>query len=117
MLLTIQDLRISQCMRGVMQKPSADGPAYVLPAPWLFDNVTYKYFDTGAANAGLNLNLIFSDNGSKQLNDYNVTLNQDYYLEATPTGVVEFDPSAVVTHDGYAVLRLQPDWLGRLDAL
>jgi hypothetical protein len=69
----------------------------------VIDNVTYKYFDTGAANAGLNLNLIFSDNGSKQLNDYNVTLNQDYYLEATPTGVVEFDPSAVVTHDGYAV--------------
>jgi hypothetical protein len=69
----------------------------------VIDNVTYKYFDTGADNASLNLNLIFSDNGSNQLGDYNVTLNQDYYLEATPTGVVPFDPTAVVTHDGYAV--------------
>ncbi len=66
--------------------------------------VTYKYFDTGAANEGLNLNLIFNNNGNnKQLSDYNVTLDKDYYLELTPDGVKEFDPSAVVTHDGYAV--------------
>lgn len=65
--------------------------------------VKYKYFDTGAANEGLNLNLIFSDNGNKQLPDYNVTLNQDFYLELTPGSVNEFNPSDVVTHDGYAV--------------
>ncbi|WP_300804597.1 MULTISPECIES: starch-binding protein [Muribaculaceae] len=65
--------------------------------------VNYKYFDTGAANEGKNINLIFSDNGNKQLADYNVTLDQDFYLELTPNGVTEFDPSAVVTHDGYAV--------------
>ena len=68
------------------------------------DGVTYKYFDTGAANEGLNLNLIFNNNGGgKQLPDYNVTLNQDFYLELTPEAVNEFDPSAVVSHDGYAV--------------
>ena len=68
------------------------------------DGVTYKYFDTGAANEGLNLNLIFNNNGEgKQLSDYNVTLNQDFYLELTPESVNEFDPSAVVSHDGYAV--------------
>lgn len=68
------------------------------------DGVTYKYFDTGAANEGLNLNLIFNNNnGGKQLPDYNVTLNQDFYLELTPDAVTEFDPSAVVSHDGYTV--------------
>ncbi len=64
----------------------------------------YKYFDTGADNAGLNLNLIFNNNGGgEQLADYNVTLNQDYYLELTPDGVKEYDPNAQVEHDGYAV--------------
>ena len=71
------------------------------------DGVTYKYFDTGAANAGLAVNLIFNDgeggSSDKQLADYNVTLNQDFYLELTPTGAVPFDPSAVITHDGYTV--------------
>ncbi|MBD5300038.1 MAG: starch-binding protein [Duncaniella sp.] len=68
------------------------------------DGVNYKYFDTGAANEGLNLNLIFNNNGNgKQLPDFNVTLNQDFYLELTPSAVTEFDPSAVVTHDGYAI--------------
>ena len=68
------------------------------------EGVNYKYFDTGAANEGLNLNLIFNNNGNgKQLPDYNVTLNQDFYLELTPDAVNEFDPSSVVTHDGYAI--------------
>ena len=68
------------------------------------DGVSYKYFDTGAANEGLNLNLIFNNNGGgSQLPDFNVTLNQDFYLELTPDAVTEFDPSNVVQHDGYAV--------------
>lgn len=68
------------------------------------DGVDYVYFDTGVNNEGLNENLIFNNNGAgKQLADYNVTLNQDYYLEITPDGVTEFDPSNVVQHDGYAV--------------
>ena len=68
------------------------------------DGVIYKYFDTGAENEGLNLNLIFNNNdGGQQLKDYNVTLNQDFYLELTPDGVVEFDPNNVVKHDGYTI--------------
>jgi hypothetical protein len=68
------------------------------------DGVTYKYFDTGEDNKDLNLNLIFNNNGGgSQLGDYNVTLNQDYYLLLTADGVSEYDASASVTHDGYAV--------------
>jgi hypothetical protein len=68
------------------------------------NGTTFKYFDTGAANEGLNLNLIFNNNGNgKQLADYNVTLNQDYYLELTPDGVKEYDLSSSIKHDGYAV--------------
>ncbi|MDE6288389.1 MAG: starch-binding protein, partial [Muribaculaceae bacterium] len=51
-----------------------------------------------------NLNLLFTTNGGrKQLPAYNVTLNQDFYLELTPDAVTEFDPSSSVNHDGYAV--------------
>ncbi len=66
--------------------------------------VTYKYFDTGADNAGLSLSLIFNnnDNGS-QLADFGVTLDRDYYLEVTSTGVTEIDQSSIVEHDGYAI--------------
>lgn len=68
------------------------------------DGVSYKYFDTGAVNEGQNLNLIFNNNGGgQQLPDYNVTLNQDFYLELTPDGVNEFDPNNTVQHDGYAI--------------
>lgn len=68
------------------------------------DGVNYKYFDTGAANEGLNLNLIFNNNGGgQQFDDYNVTLDQDFYLELTPDGVNEYDPSGNIQHDGYAV--------------
>ena len=70
----------------------------------LKDGVVYKYFDTGAGNAGLNLNLIFNNNGGgEQLADYNVTLDKDYYLELTPNGVVEYVPSQNVVHDGFAI--------------
>ena len=65
---------------------------------------TYKYFDTGEANAGLNLNLIFNNNNNGvQLPDFNVTLDQDFYLELTEAGVQPYDPNATVEHNGYAV--------------
>lgn len=68
------------------------------------DGIAYKYFDTGAANEGLNLNLIFNNNGAgRQLPDFNVTLDRDFYLELTENTVTEFDPSSVVVHDGYAL--------------
>ena len=68
------------------------------------NGVMYQYFDTGAANEGLNLNLIFNNNGGgDQLPDVNVDLNKDYYFELTADGAVEIDPNASITHDGYAV--------------
>ncbi len=67
-------------------------------------SVKYAYFDTGASNEGLTENLIFNNNGGgQQLADYNVTLDQDYYLELTPDGVVPFDPSSSIEHDGFTV--------------
>ena len=76
------------------------------------DGVNYKYFDTGASNEGMNLHLIFNnnDNGS-QLKDFDVTLNQDFYLKLTTDGVVDFDPADVVQHDGYAIfVHDTSDW-------
>lgn len=68
------------------------------------DGVIYQYFDTGAANEGMSVNLIFNNNGGgKQLADYPVTLDQDFYLELTADGVVPYDPSSNVKHDGYTV--------------
>lgn len=68
------------------------------------DGVVYKYFDTGAANEGMNVNLIFNNNGAgKQLADYNVTLNEDFYLEITADGVTPYDPSSNVKHDGFTI--------------
>ncbi len=68
------------------------------------DGVTYKYFDTGEANKGLSLHLIFNNNNNgSQLGDFEVVLDKDYHLELTPDGVIDFDPSTVVKHDGYAV--------------
>ena len=67
---------------------------------------TYMYFDMGAANAGLNENLIFSNNGSSQLADYAYTIGENIYLyltsegaqliadPANPGDVVWFDPQA-----------------------
>lgn len=67
------------------------------------DGVTFKYFDTGEANKGLSLNLIFNNNNAgSQLGDYAVVLDKDYYLELTPDGVVEWDPNSAITHDGFA---------------
>lgn len=68
------------------------------------DGITYKYFDTGAENEGLSVNLIFNnDNNGSQLADYAVTLNEDIYVEITADGVVPFDPDSVIKHDGYTI--------------
>ena len=68
------------------------------------NGVMYQYFDTGASNENLNLNLIFNNNNNgSQLPDVNVTLNRDFYFELTADGAVEIDPDASITHDGYTV--------------
>ena len=68
------------------------------------NGVTYTYFDTGADNEGLNLNLIFNNNNNgSQLPDVNVTLDKDFYFELTADGAVEIDPDASIPHDGFTV--------------
>lgn len=65
--------------------------------------VTYKYFDTGEDFEGLNVNLIFNNNGGgKQLegDGLNVTLDRDYYFRITDTGYEQVDPSG---YAGYTV--------------
>jgi hypothetical protein len=46
----------------------------------------------GEANTGLNENLIFSNNGSSQLGDFNYTIDHDVYLHITTSGVEEIQP-------------------------
>lgn len=63
--------------------------------------VTYKYFDTGEANKGLNVNLIFNNNnGGKQFDGPNITLDRDFYFSITDTGCEEVVPS---TYTGFTV--------------
>lgn len=67
----------------------------------------YAYFDTGADNEGLSLYLIFNDGGSNQLDNFEVTLNKDYYLLVTADGVTEIDPDDyAITHDGYVIYAI-----------
>ena len=60
---------------------------------------TYKYFDMGEANTGLNENLIFSNNGASQLGDFNFTIERDIYLVITTKTVTEIDPDTYVADD------------------
>lgn len=66
----------------------------------ILDGVKWTYFDLGEANRGLNINLIFNNNGGgSQLGDYNVTLDKDeYYLILTPDGVQA--SSTLPSHEG-----------------
>lgn len=55
--------------------------------------VTYKYFDTGAANEGLTYNLICNSGSDRNQFDLApVTLDRDYYFSITDTKGVEVDP-------------------------
>ena len=57
------------------------------------NGVAYKYFDMGAANAGLAENLIFSNAGNSQLADFAFTIDRDIYLHITTSGATEIDPA------------------------
>ena len=64
------------------------------------DGTNWTYFDLGEANRGLNLNLIFNNNGNgSQLADYNVTLDKDeYFLTITDEGVEV--ANSIPSHEG-----------------
>ena len=66
----------------------------------VLDGTTWTYFDLGEANRGLNLNLIFNNNGAgSQLADYNVTLDKDeYFLVITDEGVEA--ANSIPSHEG-----------------
>lgn len=65
--------------------------------------VTYKYFDMGEANNGLNQNLIFNNGEGTQLPDFAFTIDRDIFLRITDKGCEEIEPGESVTHDGYTV--------------
>lgn len=64
------------------------------------DDINWTYFDLGEAVRGLNLNLIFNNNGGgSQLKDYNVTIDKDeYFLTITADGVQA--ANTLPSHDG-----------------
>ena len=66
----------------------------------VIDGTTWTYFDCGEGNRGLNLNLIFNNNGGgTQLADYNVTLDKDeYFLIITDDGVEA--ANSIPSHEG-----------------
>ncbi len=56
--------------------------------------ITYKYFDTGEDFKNKNVNLIFNnDNGGKQFDGPNITLERDFYFRITDTNCQEVVPS------------------------
>lgn len=57
------------------------------------NGVKYKYFDTGAENAGTTYNLIMNNNnGGKQFDLATVALDRDYYFSITDAKGDEVDP-------------------------
>jgi len=79
-------------------------PGMEVTGTWKHDGVTWKYFDFGEENAGLNENLIFNNaGGGSQLKDFNFTIDRNIYLRITADGVEEISPEPAVKHDGYAV--------------
>lgn len=93
-------------MWGDVNDLNGGWPGMVVTGTEKIGDYTYMYFDMGAANAGLNENLIFSNNGSSQLADYAYTIGENIYLyltsegaqliadPANPGDVVWFDPQA-----------------------
>ena len=67
-------------------------PGQAVVGETVINKITYQVFplntDTG------NFNLIFNNwNNGKQLPDYNITANRDYYFTLTENGAVEVDPA------------------------
>ncbi|MCH5241399.1 MAG: starch-binding protein [Muribaculaceae bacterium] len=83
----------------------AEWPGMAATGTMNIGGTMYTYFDTGASNAGKTYTIIISNNGSPQTPDAGpITLDKDYYYELTADGVlVEMDPDASVSHDGYAI--------------
>jgi hypothetical protein len=91
-------------MWGDVNDLNGGWPGMEVTGTWKHDGVTWKYFDFGEENAGLNENLIFNNaGGGSQLKDFNFTIDRNIYLRITADGVEEISPEPAVKHDGYAV--------------
>ena len=94
-------------MWGDINNLKGDWPGMQVTGTWNHDGVTWKYFDFGEENTGLNENLIFNNGGAGvQLADFNFTIERNIYLRITVNGVEEISPEPAVKHDGYALFVL-----------
>ena len=94
-------------MWGDINNLNGDWPGMQVTGTWNHDGVTWKYFDFGEENTGLNENLIFNNGGAgAQLADFNFTIERTIYLRITVNGVEEISPEPAVKHDGYALFVL-----------
>ena len=94
-------------MWGDINNLNGDWPGMQVTGTWNHDGITWKYFDFGEENTGLNENLIFNNGGAgAQLADFNFTIDRNIYLRITADGVEEISPEPAVTHDGYALFVL-----------
>lgn len=75
-------------------------PGMVPTGSVIKDEINWTYFDLGEDVRGLNLNLIFNNNGGgSQLKDYNVTIDkEEYFLTITADGVQA--ANTLPSHDG-----------------
>lgn len=91
-------------MWGDVNDLNGGWPGMQVTGTWTHGGVTWKYFDFGEANSGLNENLIFNNGGAgAQLGDFNFTIDHNIYLRITTDGVEEIGEPETVAHDGYAV--------------
>ena len=94
-------------MWGDINNLNGDWPGMQVTGTWNHDGVTWKYFDFGEENTGLNENLIFNNGGAgAQLADFNFTIERNIYLRITVNGVEEISPEPAVKHDGFALFVL-----------
>ena len=94
-------------MWGDINNLNGDWPGMQVTGTWNHDGITWKYFDFGEENTGLNENLIFNNGGAgAQLKDFNFTIDRNIYLRITADGVEEISPEPSVKHDGYALFVL-----------
>lgn len=73
------------------------------------NGITYKQFLMTPAATNKNINLIFNNNGGgSQLDDFNLTLDRDYYLRITAAGCEEITGSTLYVQDnsGWNILSV-----------
>lgn len=83
-------------MWGDVNNLNGAWPGMVATGTETIDEITYKYFDMGAANEGLKESIIFNNGSGTQLTDFGYTINRDIFLRVTASGVSEIVPAGEV---------------------